>query len=366
MTATNERNNHAEPITHAERRINVATIQMDVRPAHTDLRLYRADQIIQDAVQLGAELVVLPEVFNTGYAYALENFSLAEPAGGPTVAWLKRTARRMGVHLAGSLLLAEGGEIYNAMFIVSPDGRTWRYDKSYPWAWEQAYFRRNPRQSAQRAVIAKTDLGNLGMLVCWDAAHRELWQAYAGQVDLQVICSSPPDISNGTFRLPPDIALSGRQLGPLWAARKDEASCVFRRMLEEQAAWLGVPVANSASCGTFESLVPNGRAALLGFISSAPGLVRYLPRAGEMQVCAGMVDACRIVSADGKTLAHREQSRGEGFALAEVNLPAARPIPRGAQPPAPISRLTFFISDTYLPSSVAAVYKEGIRNRTRI
>ena len=87
---------------------------------------------------------------------------------------MKRTTRRMGIHLAGSLLLLEDGEIYNAMFIVAPDGRSWRYDKSYPWGWVRGYFRENRKKGAQRAVIADTELGSLGMLVCWDAGHPEI------------------------------------------------------------------------------------------------------------------------------------------------------------------------------------------------
>ncbi len=356
-----------------ERRVHVATLQMDVQPAHTDLRLYRADQLIQDAVQLGAELVVLPELFNTGYVYSNDNFQRAERAAGlaggvaggaaegSTLTWMKRTARRMGIHLAGSLLLLDDGEIYNAMFIIAPDGRTWRYDKSYPWGWERGYFRENKQKGAQRAVIADTALGRLGMLVCWDAGHPEMWRYYAGYVNMMVICSSPPRVTDPTFCLPPDIVLAGDRLGALWASRKDEASQVFGAMLDEQARWLGVPVANSVGCGTFESRVPNGTATLLGLVSGAPGLVRYLPRAGELTVRSEMVDACRIVSGEGKTLAHRSQARGEGFAIAEVTLPERRPLPQGPQPDGRLSHLSYFVSDTYLPRSMHAIYEHGLK-----
>jgi predicted amidohydrolase len=344
-----------------DRSVSIATVQMDVQPAQRDDRLYRADQIIQDAVQLGAELVVLPELFNTGYAYVDENFQRAEPLEGPTVTWMKRTARRMGIHLAGSLLLREEGDIYNAMFIIAPDGSTWRYDKSYPWGWERGYFRPNRGKGAGRAVVAKTALGDLGMLICWDLAHTDLWQPFAGQIDLMVICSCPPMATGFTFYLPPDIELSGARRGPLLASLdEEEGQRIFGAMLDEQASWLGVPAVNSAGCGNFESPVPYGPATLLGLASGAPGLLRYLPRAGEMSVRAGMIDACRIISGQGKTLAHREPSQGEGFVMSEVSLPAEKPQTTGPQPRSTLSGRTYFFSDTVLPRIMGSIYQRGI------
>lgn len=110
----------------------------------------------------------------------------------------------------------------------------------------------------------------------------------------------------------------------------------------------------------FESRVPNGRATLLGLASSAPGLLRYLPRAGEMTIRAEIIDACRIVSAEGSTLAHRPQSRGEGFTLSDVTLPGTRPQPQGPQPAAQASRLAYFVSDIFLPRSMISIYEQGI------
>jgi predicted amidohydrolase len=117
------------------RTVKIAAVQMDANPAPTAERLGRAEQLVVAAAASGAQLTVLPELFNTGYSYSAENHDRVEPLDGPTATWMRYTAARLGIHLAGSLMVLEQGDVFNAMLLFAPDGQMWRYDKSYPWGW---------------------------------------------------------------------------------------------------------------------------------------------------------------------------------------------------------------------------------------
>ena len=53
------------------------------------------------------DLVVLPEMFPTGFCTRPRE--AAEPDGGPTLAWMRRTARKKGAALAGSVAVEQDG-----------------------------------------------------------------------------------------------------------------------------------------------------------------------------------------------------------------------------------------------------------------
>ncbi|MFZ6027596.1 MAG: carbon-nitrogen hydrolase family protein [Chloroflexota bacterium] len=337
---------------------SLAIIQLDAAPAPLAERLQRAEAQIVQAAQAGAQLVALPELFNTGYAYRDENFALAEDPGGPTAAWMQQISARLGIHLAGSLLLRDGGEIYNALLLHAPDGRFWRYDKNYPWGWERAYFRE------RRAVtIAETALGAIGMMLCWDMAHADLWRQYAGRVDLILACSCPPNIPDPTYRFPDGSTVTANQLGPLFGRLRHSAPTVFRDTPMQQTAWLGVPFLSSTACGTVSTPLPNPVGSFLGVLATAPWLLRYLAQARNVEVSANLVEAGRILAADGRQLAGLSRQQGEAFALAEVSMPAERPQPKKPQPKPPVSPLTYVVSDYLLTAVSLRTYARGKAKR---
>ncbi len=155
-------------------------------------------------------MVVLPELFNCGYAYSQRNFALAESFADETVTWLRAQAAGHGVHLAASLLLRDGDEVFNAALLFAPDGRWWRYDKQYPYVWERVYFR-----EGHGVTVADTELGRLGLMICWDSAHADVWARYVGQVDALVIMSCPPAYDRLDLVFPDGMRLNTRELNSL-------------------------------------------------------------------------------------------------------------------------------------------------------
>jgi hypothetical protein len=336
--------------------IKIAAIQMDANPAPTPERLARADQLVRECVDAGAQLVVLPEIFNTGYAYSETNHRRAEPVDGPTATWMKQTAADFKIHLAGSLMLLDQDEVYNALLLFAPDGKMWRYDKNYPWGWERGYFR-----DSQRVTVARTELGDVGLMVCWDVAHLDLWRRYAGRVDLMVISSCPPDASNPTFHFPNGDQLTIDDMGPVFASLKGTGRQVFGGMVNQQTAWLNVPAVQTVGSGHIKTGIPNGLASLLVLLPVAPWLIKNLSHASQLQMSCDLVPGCKIVDANGQVLVELAQEQGETFITAKVTLGEKKRSPQGPQPASPIPSLTYFVSDTVVPWLTIPVYRKGLR-----
>jgi predicted amidohydrolase len=338
------------------RPINVAAIQMDANPAPLDERLERAERLVTDATYRDAQLVVLPELFNTGYTYSSSNFRNAESWDGPTIKWMRDLAAYLNIYLAGTLLLRDCTDVHNSMLLFSPDEQVWRYDKNYPWGWERGYF-----QPGHGITIADTELGRVGMMVCWDIVHPELWRQYAGKIDLMLISSCPANVGNPTYHFPNGNTVTVDRMGPVMASFKNSGNYVFGEMLNRQTAWLGVPTINSGACGHIETNIPNGFGSLLATLVTAPWLIGYLPQVHRVRLACNFVPSCKIINASGQVLTELNQSQGETFTSAQVMVAHQTPQTQGRQPGTGLSPLLYLSSDTLIPWLSMATYRRGLR-----
>jgi predicted amidohydrolase len=66
------------------RKLRVAAVQMVSKNGNAELNLERATNLVEEAMQAGAKLVVLPELFSAGYWLCEKAWDSAEPQGWHT------------------------------------------------------------------------------------------------------------------------------------------------------------------------------------------------------------------------------------------------------------------------------------------
>jgi omega-amidase len=109
------------------------------------------------------EIVVLPEMFNTGFS--MKPQLLAETMEGETLEWMRRVSRENGIVLTGSLMIEEGGRFYNRLIWMLPNGQFGRYDKRHLFA----YAGEDKQYSAgNKRLIASVKGWKINLQVCYD------------------------------------------------------------------------------------------------------------------------------------------------------------------------------------------------------
>jgi N-carbamoylputrescine amidase len=152
--------------------ISLALIQMrcEEEPA---ANLARAAKMVKQARELGAQLVVLPELFKTRYFCQWEDpryFDWAEPIPGPTVEHMQQLACELKIVLVVPVFERRSAGLYhNSAAIIDATGALLGvYRKMHiphdPLYYEKYYF--TPGDTGFR--VWNTQVGKIGVLICWD------------------------------------------------------------------------------------------------------------------------------------------------------------------------------------------------------
>ena len=109
------------------------------------------------------ELVVLPEMFSTGFSMNPED--LAETMDGETVSWMKRITAEKRIILTGSVIIQEGESYYNRLIWMLPNGSYGYYDKRHLFAYAQEDAHYTP---GMKRLIASVKGWRVNLQVCYD------------------------------------------------------------------------------------------------------------------------------------------------------------------------------------------------------
>jgi N-carbamoylputrescine amidase len=158
-------------------KFRIGLVQMSATP-DPDKNLQRAMERLQQAAAKGAQIVCLPELFQTQYFCQREDaalFDLAESIPGPATMKLAEAAKQLGIVLIASVFEKRAPGVYhNTAVMIDADGSLRGiYRKMHipddPLYYEKYYF--TPGDLGFKAF--DTQVGRVGTLVCWDQWYPE-------------------------------------------------------------------------------------------------------------------------------------------------------------------------------------------------
>lgn len=236
----------------------------------------------------GADVLVLPELFLTGYNLGSRLIGLAEPLDGPSLRAAADIARDAGVAIVFGMPERDGDSVYNTAVAVDRDGRlAGRYRKIHLFGGDEAAI----FTPGEGVSVVRLGRHRVGLAVCYDIEFPEMTRALvAAGADL--VCVP-------TANMAPYVEVP--------------TTLVRARALEN-----GVPVVYANLCGREGDLAYTGLSAIVGFDGRD---IARAGSAGDAFLCAA---AAAVEVPDGHPLAstqRRDLRAGALVAPAAGNCP---------------------------------------------
>ncbi|WP_290898337.1 nitrilase family protein [Hoeflea sp.] len=158
--------------------VTIACIQFEPVIGTPVANLAAMEDRIRQAHAVGAKLIVLPELADSGYVFnsSEELDSLAAPIpDGRSARRLCAIARELGVFIVSGLAEVAGGRFYNSAIFCGPDGYIGTYRKLHLWNRENLFFEKGDLG----LPVFDTPLGRIGMAICYDGWFPETFRQLA-------------------------------------------------------------------------------------------------------------------------------------------------------------------------------------------
>ena len=145
------------------------------------------ERAIRGAANLNAQLIVLPELIQSGYAFTdlKEAHNASETLDGPTLGLWKNLASELGIIIvAGFCERLSAGQVANSAALVEPIGRLTVYRKAHLWDSEKLIF--TPGDAPPPVV--DTAVGRIGVMICYDLELPE-WVRLTAMAGADLLCA---------------------------------------------------------------------------------------------------------------------------------------------------------------------------------
>jgi len=165
--------------------LNIALIQTDLYwedPVSNRKMFEEKIASIPDDV----DLIVLPEMFTTGFTMKPENMLLSESEG--SLDWMKQIAQEHQVALVGSIIFQENGKFFNRLYFTAPEGDIVSYDKKHTFtlAGEDEVY-----EAGTKKVIFEYKGFKICPMICYDLRF-PVWSRNVEDYDILIFVANWP------------------------------------------------------------------------------------------------------------------------------------------------------------------------------
>lgn len=148
----------------------IGVVQLNSAPGQPDLNLAKAERQVAQLAGQGADLVVLPEFFATGYDLDMDLDAAGRDADAhieTLIGW----ARKYGLVLATALpTRGDDNDLIDLAMVIGADGVLTTASKRFLWGGERRVFSRRIEPGA----LVETSCGTLGVAICYEAGFPEV------------------------------------------------------------------------------------------------------------------------------------------------------------------------------------------------
>ena len=186
--------------------VKVAVLQFDPQAGlqHKVENLKHGLQLASQAVENGAQLIVMPELANCGYSFKNREdaFAHAEDFNhSPSLDAWQEFCQLHAVYLVAGIAEKENAKLYDTSVLIGPEGLIGKYRKAHLWNLEKLWF--SPGDTG--FPVFETPIGRIGLLICWDIWFPEVARILSQQ-GADIICS----VNNWVWTPPPLFDESGK------------------------------------------------------------------------------------------------------------------------------------------------------------
>ena len=167
--------------------LRVVCHQLAPRIGDADYNRTLSEAAIRGAASLGAQVVVLPELMQSGYAFTdrEEAYGVSEELDGPALTLWKTLAAELNlIIVAGFCERLSARRVSNSAALIEPEGRLTVYRKAHLWNREKLIF----TPGTEPPPLIETAVGRIAVMICYDLELPE-WVRLAALAGADLLCA---------------------------------------------------------------------------------------------------------------------------------------------------------------------------------